>query len=103
MFRLSGDQGERSQLTLSQEEKRLYGQLFKQGDPEGLGIVTGEVARTMFEKSGLAPNVLGEIWQIADVENKGFLDQVGFSIALRIIGHVQSGQKPTPSLGEYCK
>lgn len=51
-------------------------------------------------KSGLSPVVLGEIWQMADPENNGFLDQKGFSIALRIIGHVQNGQRLALNLGE---
>lgn len=92
--------GSAAKISLSSEEKKLFGQLFKQGDPEGLGIVTGEVARTLFERSGLPPSVLGEIWQIADSENQGFLDQLGFSLALRIIGHVQHGQRPSAQLGE---
>ncbi|CAN6637962.1 EH domain-containing and endocytosis protein 1 [Trichomonascus vanleenenianus] len=89
-----------ARISLSADEKKLYGRLFKQGDPEGLGIVTGEVARTLFERSGLPPNVLGEIWQIADTENQGFLDQVGFSLALRIVGKVQAGEPVSPALAD---
>lgn len=90
-------------ISLNQDEKKVFGQLFKQGDPEGLGIVTGEVARTLFERSGLPPSVLGEIWQLVDSDNQGFLDQLGFSLALRIIGHVQNGQRPSARLGEIGK
>jgi epidermal growth factor receptor substrate 15 len=87
-------------VNLSADEKRLYGQLFKQCDPEGLGIVTGEVARTLFERSGLSPQVLGEIWQYSDTDNNGFLDQVGFSQALRLIGHIQTGKRLSPVLAD---
>lgn len=80
-------------ITLSSEEKAVFGQLFKQCDPEGLGIVTGDVARPLFERSGLPAYLLGEIWQIADDANNGFLDQTGFSVALRLIGRVQGGQR----------
>lgn len=85
-------------MNLTNEEKRLFGQLFKQCDPETLGIVTGEVARTIFERSGLPPRVLGEIWQLADTDNNGFLDQVGFSLALRLIGYAQDGTSPSLDL-----
>ena len=54
------------------EEKKLYTQLFKSLDPENTGVVTGEKARTTFEKSGLPPSILGEIWQISDLNNLGF-------------------------------
>ncbi|XBA47392.1 hypothetical protein SBP28_001863 [Candidozyma auris] len=71
---------------LTQEEKKLYSQLFKSLDPEGSGIVTGEKARATFEKTGLPPNILGEIWQLADHNNVGFLTQFGFCYAMRLIG-----------------
>ncbi|KAK9455911.1 hypothetical protein V1511DRAFT_499031 [Dipodascopsis uninucleata] len=85
-------------LTLTQDERTLYGQLFKSLDGESLGIVTGEVARSLFEKSGLSPLILGRIWQIADDENNGFLNQTGFAIAMRLIAYVQNGQRLTPEL-----
>ncbi|KAK9357901.1 hypothetical protein V1504DRAFT_462846 [Lipomyces starkeyi] len=85
-------------LTLTSEERSTYGQLFKSLDTESLGVVTGEAARTLFERSGLSPLVLGRIWQIADDQNNGFLNQTGFAIALRLIGYVQSGQRLAPEL-----
>lgn len=80
---------------LTEEEKKLYGQLFTSLDPEGLGVVTGEKARDTFEKSNLAPSTLGEIWSIADPDNNGFLTQFGFCVAMRLIGHVQAGHHVT--------
>lgn len=87
---------------LTDQEKQFYGSIFKSLDNEGLGIVTGESARTTFEKSGLPPAILGEIWQIADPTNLGFLSQFAFSVALRLIGHVQNGAKPDKSLIDYA-
>jgi len=86
---------------LTEQEKQFYGSIFKSLDNESLGIVTGETARTTFEKSGLPPPVLGEIWQIADPTNLGFLSQFAFSVALRLIGHVQNGAKPDKALIDY--
>ncbi|KAI1099628.1 hypothetical protein F4804DRAFT_321372 [Jackrogersella minutella] len=85
-------------LILSPEEKRAYGQLFREADIEGAGIVTGDVAVKFFEKTRLDSRILGEIWQIADNENRGFLTPVGFGLVLRLIGHAQAGREPTPEL-----
>ncbi|OAQ73086.2 UBA/TS-N domain-containing protein [Pochonia chlamydosporia 170] len=85
-------------LNLSPEEKRVYGQLFRQADTESVGVVTGEVAVKFFEKTRLDSRVLGEIWQIADNENRGFLTPAGFGIVLRLIGHAQAGREPTAEI-----
>ncbi|KAI9658061.1 MAG: hypothetical protein M1821_002721 [Bathelium mastoideum] len=86
------------QLNLTPEEKRVFGQLFGQADSDNLGVVTGEVAVKFFERTKLAPSVLGEIWQIADTENRGLLTKAGFCVVLRLIGHYQAGRDPTPEL-----
>lgn len=88
-------------MGLTPEEKKLYSQIFKALSSDGTGIVTGEKARSTFEKSGLPPNVLGEIWQIADPNNLGFLTQFSFCYAMRLIGYTQAGQHPTTELGQY--
>ncbi|CAK7234200.1 hypothetical protein SEUCBS140593_008861 [Sporothrix eucalyptigena] len=80
------------------EEKHVYGQLFRQADPENAGIVMGEVAVKFFEKTRLDSRILGEIWQIADRENRGFLTPAGFGVALRLIGHAQNNKEPSPNL-----
>ncbi len=85
-------------LNLTPEEKRAYGQLFRQADTDNVGVVTGEVAVKFFEKTKLDSRVLGEIWQIADKENRGFLTPAGFGIVLRLIGHAQAGREPLPEL-----
>ncbi|KAJ3468622.1 hypothetical protein MRS44_002687 [Fusarium solani] len=85
-------------LNLSPEEKRTYGQLFRQADSDSVGVVVGEIAVKFFHKTGLDSRILGEIWQIADKENRGFLTPAGFGIALRLIGHAQAGREPTPEI-----
>ncbi|KAK6361687.1 hypothetical protein TWF730_005401 [Orbilia blumenaviensis] len=88
-------------LVLTPEEKKVFGQLFQAADTQNLGVITGELAVKFFEKSGLKPQTLGEIWGIADTENRGLLTKVGFSVALRLIGQAQSGQVPRPELAQY--
>ncbi|KAK0661750.1 EH domain-containing and endocytosis protein 1 [Lasiodiplodia hormozganensis] len=85
-------------LNLTPEEKRVFGELFRQADTEQMGVVTGEVAVKFFERTKLPPQVLGEIWQIADTENRGLLTSSGFCQVLRLIGHFQAGKAPTPEL-----
>ncbi|RKU42927.1 hypothetical protein DL546_003532 [Coniochaeta pulveracea] len=82
-------------LNLTAEEKHVYGQLFRQADTDGVGVVTGEIAVKFFDKTRLDSRVLGEIWQIADRENRGFLTPAGFGVVLRLIGHAQAGREPS--------
>ncbi|KAF1979137.1 hypothetical protein BU23DRAFT_497092 [Bimuria novae-zelandiae CBS 107.79] len=85
-------------LNLTPEEKRAFQYLFQQADTEKLGVITGEVAVKFFERTKLQPAVLGEIWQIADTENRGLLTSAGFCQVLRLIGHYQAGRDPSPEL-----
>ncbi|KAK6375839.1 hypothetical protein LTS17_007661 [Exophiala oligosperma] len=85
-------------LNLNAEEKRVYGQLLKDADPDGFGAVSGDVAVKFFERTKLPADVLGQIWQIADTENRGFLTPAGFGVALRLIGHAQAGRAPSAQL-----
>ena len=39
----------------------MFGQLFKQADTDGIGVVTGENAVKFFEKTRIEPRVLGEV------------------------------------------
>jgi epidermal growth factor receptor substrate 15 len=85
-------------LNLTADEKRAYGYLFSQADKDQLGVVTGENAVNFFERTQVSPNVLGEIWQLADSENRGLLTKPGFCMVLRLIGHYQAGREPTAEL-----
>jgi len=55
------DESTAPSLNLTPEEKRVFGQLFRQADTENIGVVTGEVAVKFFEKTRLEPRVLGEV------------------------------------------
>jgi epidermal growth factor receptor substrate 15 len=48
-------------LNLNPQERQLYGQLFKQCDAEEGGIVTGEAAVKLFQRTRLSEQVLGEV------------------------------------------
>ncbi|KAJ5584658.1 uncharacterized protein N7459_004458 [Penicillium hispanicum] len=85
-------------LNLTAEEKRVFYQLFQAADTTNLGVITGEIAVPFFEKTHLPSSTLGEIWQLADKENRGLLTPSGFGIVLRLIGHAQAGRTPSDEL-----
>ncbi|OOQ91643.1 UBA/TS-N domain protein [Penicillium brasilianum] len=85
-------------LNLTAEEKRVFYQLFQAADTTNLGVITGEIAVPFFEKTHLPSGTLGEIWQLADKENRGLLTPSGFGIVLRLIGHAQAGRTPSDEL-----
>ncbi|EFR01342.1 EF hand domain-containing protein [Nannizzia gypsea CBS 118893] len=92
------DPAQHPNLNLTPEEKRVFYQLFQTADKTNLGVITGETAVSFFEKTNLAPETLGLIWQIADTQNRGLLTPSGFGIVMRLIGHAQAGRHPTEEL-----
>ncbi|KAI8461826.1 hypothetical protein BY996DRAFT_4631241 [Phakopsora pachyrhizi] len=81
----------RPAIALSPEERIAYPFLFAKADTDQLGVLVGEKAVAFFAHSKLPPTILGEIWQLADSENAGFLTRQQFDIALRLIGKAQRG------------
>ncbi|GAA5831015.1 hypothetical protein JCM3766R1_006206 [Sporobolomyces carnicolor] len=77
----------------SSNEKEAYDYLFKKADTESLGVLTGDLAVPFFSHSSLPPILLGEIWQICDVDNVGFLSPERFGVACRLIGHAQEEKR----------
>uniref|UniRef100_A0A4W3J9E3 Intersectin 1 n=1 Tax=Callorhinchus milii TaxID=7868 RepID=A0A4W3J9E3_CALMI len=45
----------------------------------------GDMARNFFLQSGLPPPILAQIWAMADLNNDGKMDQLEFSIAMKLI------------------
>ncbi|KAF3479422.1 EF hand domain-containing protein [Arthroderma uncinatum] len=95
---MAADTSQHPNLNLTPEEKRVFYQLFQTADKTNLGVITGETAVTFFEKTNLAPETLGLIWQIADTQNRGLLTPSGFGIVMRLIGHAQAGRQPSEEL-----
>ena len=46
---------------MTPEEKKGYGALFKEADPDGFGAVSGDVAVKFFERTRLPPDILGQV------------------------------------------
>ncbi|KAI9494803.1 hypothetical protein BDB00DRAFT_882674 [Zychaea mexicana] len=70
---------------VTSEEKQRYSKIFKAWDEEKKGYLTGDKAKEIFTQSGLAQNVLMQIWNLADPNNQGKLNVDEFSVAMHLI------------------
>ncbi|XP_076975002.1 intersectin-1 isoform X4 [Tamandua tetradactyla] len=66
------------------EERAKHDQQFHSLKPIS-GFITGDQARNFFFQSGLPQSVLAQIWALADMNNDGRMDQMEFSIAMKLI------------------
>lgn len=82
----------------TQSETALVNQIFALFDPQKFGILTGDVAIKAFAGANLPPTTLGEIWNIADEDNNGWLSRKGVSIAVRLMGWAQRGDNVSKEL-----
>ncbi|KAF9532422.1 hypothetical protein CPB83DRAFT_807813 [Crepidotus variabilis] len=87
-----------SSFSATPAELTLVSQLFAKADPQKLGVLTGDVAVRIFGGAKLAPITLGEIWNIADEDNHGWLSKKNVAVAVRLIGWAQKGEKLSKSL-----
>lgn len=79
------------------EERTKHDNSFNQLNPLS-GFLTGEQAREFFLKSNLPTLVLGQIWNLADLNKDGKLDKREFSIACSLIKKVlTNGEKILPA------
>lgn len=85
----------------SAAERDAYNYLFERADTDQLGVLTGDRAVPFFSHSALPPLILGQVWQIADPDNIGFLSQDRFGVACRLIAHAQARAKTgAPSVSQ---
>jgi epidermal growth factor receptor substrate 15 len=82
----------------SPQELAIVAQIFAFADPNKLGVITGDAAIKIFAGTKLSPIVLGEIWDLADQENKGWLAKKNVAIAVRLIAWAQKGEKVSTDL-----
>ncbi|GAB5589486.1 hypothetical protein Unana1_04386 [Umbelopsis nana] len=85
-----------SALTL--EDRTAYAKLFTIADEEKKGFITGQEAVNFFAKSGVPSQILAEIWEAVDKENRGFLTPETFTMALKLISCAQHGCEPASPL-----
>uniref|UniRef100_A0A452HRF6 Intersectin-1 n=1 Tax=Gopherus agassizii TaxID=38772 RepID=A0A452HRF6_9SAUR len=77
-------QGNLDIWAITVEERAKHDQQFHSLKPTS-GFITGDQARNFFFQSGLPQPVLAQIWALADMNNDGRMDQMEFSIAMKLI------------------
>jgi epidermal growth factor receptor substrate 15 len=75
---------------LTTDKAIQYTALFEKTGAQN-GVLPGEMAKQIFEFSGLPNNVLGEIWNLVDTEQRGSLQVTEFVIALHLLASFKSG------------
>lgn len=84
------------------EERAKHDQQFQSLKPIS-GFITGDQARNFFFQSGLPQPVLAQIWALADMNKDGRMDQVEFSIAMKLIKLKLQGYQLPPALPPVMK
>ncbi|ORY00683.1 hypothetical protein K493DRAFT_100637 [Basidiobolus meristosporus CBS 931.73] len=77
---------------LSPGEQQKFEQLYKQSVPDPSQQLTGEAARDIFLRSKLDPEILAQIWSLADVNVSGTLTFAEFALAMYLINMKLTGQ-----------
>eukprot|EP00041_Stephanoeca_diplocostata_P035330 m.1241529 g.1241529 ORF g.1241529 m.1241529 type:complete len:557 (-) comp24680_c0_seq1:1954-3624(-) len=80
-------------ITMAQQAK--YTNIFKTCNPVN-GLVSGEAAKSVLEKSRLPYDALGKIWNLADIDEDGYLDADEFCVAMHLCHEAMEGR----SLGD---
>ncbi len=81
-----------------QQEKQYYDALWKRADTNNDGQLNGTEAVHFLRHSGLSVDQLEAVWNVIDVQKKGFWTLVEFYYGLRLIGLVQNGAQPSSAL-----
>jgi hypothetical protein len=68
-----------------QAQLSRYSKLFLIADSDGDGEVKGKEARDFLSRSELPPSVLKQIWNLADVDKSGSLNQREFLVAMHLV------------------
>ncbi|KAJ4307267.1 hypothetical protein N0V88_000649 [Collariella sp. IMI 366227] len=76
---------------LTPEKVAQYSGLFERQSLQNGGMLPGEAAKQIFEKSGLPNEVLGRIWMLADTEQRGALVLTEFVIAMHLLTSIKTG------------
>lgn len=79
---------------LTEQDRNKFMQIFHRSGPEN-GILSGPRSREVLMKSRLPMNILGDIWDLADVEHRGYLDAPAFTVAMYLVQACMSGQLTT--------
>lgn len=77
-------------------ERENYKMMFYQQDMDRDGFITGGDGVQFFRMSGLADAILGQIWNLADIDQDGRLDIAEFIVAMHLICCATQRGLPVP-------
>merc|ERR1712223_1394021 len=92
-------QGGNVNFLVKPEEKRKYDALFDQLQPQEEKL-PGDKVRQVMVGSKLPMPVLGQIWDLSDVDRDGFLDRYEFTVAMHLVFRALQGDKLPDTLPE---
>ncbi|KAJ5963883.1 Calcium-binding EF-hand [Penicillium vulpinum] len=75
---------------LQPDDANKFVSLFEKSDVKN-GMISGEIAKQIFERARLPNEVLGRIWFLADTKQRGALDATEFTIAMHLLTSYKSG------------
>ncbi|TDL27224.1 hypothetical protein BD410DRAFT_739994 [Rickenella mellea] len=78
---------------LTPQDKTKFARIFAGSGPVN-GVLGGDKAKDIFIKSKLPVDKLSQIWNMADTQNRGALDQTDFTIAMYLIQACMSNKIP---------
>lgn len=79
-----------AQPPLTPADKNQYTRLFVSSNPVN-GLLPASQAQAIFLKSGLPTEMLAQIWNLADTQQRGSLDLPDFVLAMYFIQHTMAG------------
>lgn len=78
-------------LDIPSDDFNKYAAFFRQLDTDDSGFVTGADAVVFFKHSGLPESDLARIWDLADTNSTGQLNEKEFAIAMHLINRRNAG------------
>ncbi|CAG8530654.1 11385_t:CDS:10 [Diversispora eburnea] len=84
------ENSESSKIIITQEEREKYKRMFNSLNPTN-GLLEGETARGILQRSKLPFETLGKIWSLADSKQRGKLDVTEFTIAMFFVQKSMNG------------
>lgn len=75
---------------LQPDDVNKFVSLFEKSDVKN-GMISGEIAKQIFERARLPNEVLGRIWFLSDTKQRGALDATEFTIAMHLLTSYKSG------------
>uniref|UniRef100_A0A158R4P9 Epidermal growth factor receptor substrate 15-like 1 n=1 Tax=Syphacia muris TaxID=451379 RepID=A0A158R4P9_9BILA len=79
---------------ISQQNNAIYENLYNEMNPQGKQMIPAQEAAAFLKRSNLSVQILGQIWELADFNKKGYLDKNGAFVALKLVAACQQGHAP---------